>query len=99
MRRNDVLHVLKQHLPVLRDRFGVLELAVFGSMARDEASDRSDIDVLVTFEAGARVGFFALAELKEYLERVLSRPVDLLTPASLDPRIRARVLREAVRAG
>ena len=99
MRRNDVLHVLKQHLPVLRNRFGVLELAVFGSMARDEASDRSDIDVLVTFEAGARVGFFALAELKEYLERVLSRPVDLLTPASLDPRIRARVLREAVRAG
>ncbi len=99
MRRKDVLHMLNQHLPALRRRFGVLEIAVFGSTARDEASDRSDIDVLVSFEAGARVGFFALAELKEYLEHVLGRPVDLLTPASLDPRIRARVLKEVVRAG
>jgi predicted nucleotidyltransferase len=99
MRRTDALNVLRQHLPVLRKRFGVREVAVFGSTARDEASDRSDIDVLVTFETGAHVGFFKLAELKDFLEGALDRSVDLLTPASLHPRIRDRVLKEAVRAG
>ncbi|OLC29679.1 MAG: hypothetical protein AUH69_05535 [Actinobacteria bacterium 13_1_40CM_4_65_12] len=99
MRRTDILNVLRQHLPMLRERFGVRELAVFGSTARDEASDRSDIDVLVTFETGAHVGFFKLAELKDFLEGALGMPVDLLTPASLHPRIRDRVLKEAVRAG
>jgi len=99
MRRDDALSLLRDHLPTLRRRFGVLDPAVFGSTARDKASDRSDVDVLVTFEAGRSVGFFALAELQEYLEQVLDSSVDVLTLPSLDPRIRDRVLKEAVRAG
>ena len=99
MRRAAALDLLRQHLPTLRRRFGVLDLAVFGSTARDEASERSDVDVLVTFQADASVGFFALAELQEYLEQVLGSSVDVLTLPSLDPRIRDRVLKEAVRAG
>ena len=98
MRRTDAVRALKR-MPALRQNFGVQEIAVFGSTARNEASDRSDVDILVTFQAKAPVGFFKLAELQEYLERALGRPVDLLTPGSLDPRIRDRVVKEAVRAG
>ena len=48
MCRNAGLRMLREHLTVLRHRFGVLEIAAFGSTAPDEALDRSDIDVLVT---------------------------------------------------
>ena len=50
MRKHEVLQLLTQHKPELVRRFGVTDLALFGSTARDEASDSSDIDVLVDFD-------------------------------------------------
>ena len=50
MTRAEVLERLRAHRPALAERFGVVELAVFGSFARDEATDESDLDILVRFE-------------------------------------------------
>ena len=94
MRRDEVLRILGEHREELV-RLGVRSLALFGSAARDEASDASDIDLLVEFTG--RVGLFHFLEVKEFLEAVLGRSVDLGTPDSLHPRLRERVLREAVR--
>lgn len=95
MERDEALRVLSEHREELR-RFGVRRLAVFGSVARDEAGPRSDVDVLVEFDPEAHVGLFEFVRLKDYLEEVLGREVDLGTFRSLKRRMRERVLGEAV---
>jgi hypothetical protein len=70
-------------------------LAFFGSVLRDDFGPDSDVDVLVEFEPGARVGFFAIARMQDELSAILGRPVDLCTPKGLSRYIRDRVVREA----
>ncbi len=72
----------------------VRRLALFGSVERDDFTDRSDIDILVEFEEGARVGL-AFFSLEEELSQLFGRKVDLNTPGFLSPEFRERVMREA----
>jgi predicted nucleotidyltransferase len=95
MRRADVLRTLAEHRDELR-RLGVKTLSVFGSVARDEATAGSDIDVLVEFDRP--VGYFHLFDVRERLEALLEARVDVVTPGGLRPEIRDAVLAEAVRA-
>jgi hypothetical protein len=76
-------------------RYGVKELSVFGSAARGDMRPESDIDILVDFEPGARIGLVRFASLSEELQGLLGRRVDLVTKAGLKPRVRPYVLREA----
>lgn len=91
--RDEIRQTLREHQPVLAERFGVRSLALFGSVARDEATAESDIDLLVEF--AQPVGLFELFALQDELELILGRPVDVGTVASLKPRVRERVLEEA----
>ena len=75
-------------------RFGVKSLAVFGSLARGEARPESDADVLVEFHGPTT--FDQYMELKFYLEGLLGRRVDLVTPKALRPSLLERIAREAV---
>jgi uncharacterized protein len=94
MRRAQAITLLRERLPDLRRRFAVSRLAVFGSVARDEATERSDVDVLVDFSGPATFdGYFGL---KEELEAVLGARVDLATRAMLKPMIKPRIEGEAV---
>ena len=95
MNRNDVIRTLQPHRQELAERFGVKSLALFGSLARDEAEEGSDVDLLVEFDRP--VGLFGLFELQDHLEDLLGCSVDLGTPESLKPRIRSSVLAECVR--
>jgi len=94
MKRDAVLRILTAQKDDLRRRFGVKSLARFGSVARDDATDVSDVDILAEFDRPA--GYFALIGLQEHLESLLGCKVDVGTPRSLKPRIRANVLRECV---
>ncbi len=94
MKRKDVIRILNEHTAELTGRYGVKSLALFGSVARDQASPISDVDLLVEFDRP--VGLFGLFALQEYLENLLGCPVDLGTPDSLKPRIRDQVLSERV---
>ena len=94
MQRDDVLKVLADHRQEVRQQFSVTSLRLFGSVARDEATETSDVDVLVTF--ARPVGLFGLCALKDYLEQLLGCTVDVGTLDSLKPRIRARVLAESI---
>ncbi|MEW5707984.1 MAG: nucleotidyltransferase family protein [Pseudomonadota bacterium] len=96
MKRDEAIQKLRQHFPELRERFGVAHLSVFGSVARDEAGPESDVDILVEFSPDAQVGLFGLIELQQRLEELLGCKVDVGTPQGLRPRIRDRVLSEAV---
>ncbi len=95
MDRNAVLEVLRERREELHSRFAAKHIALFGSAARDELRADSDIDILVEFEGPATFdGYF---ELKDYLERVLGRPVDLVTEKGLKPRARRHVEKDLVR--
>ena len=95
MTRNQAIAIIGEHIEALRD-LGVASLALFGSVARGEAAEDSDIDLLVEFSKP--VGLFEFLEVKEYLESILGREVDLVPRDSLKPRIRDEVLAEAVDA-
>ena len=98
MTRKEILDTLTAH----RDEweaFHVKSLAVFGSVARDEATDRSDVDVLVEYDPQARVGLFGFIRLRRYLSELLGRRVDLATPEALRKEMKADILREAIYAG
>jgi predicted nucleotidyltransferase len=86
---------LAELMPAARASFGVRDLAVFGSVARGDASDASDLDVLVDFVGSAT--FDGYMGLKLFLEDSLGVKVDLVTRASLKPRLRARIEAEARR--
>ena len=87
--RDDTLALLREHKPALTERFGVVDLALFGSTARDQASPESDIDILVRFDgrAGAKRYFGTWS----YLEDLLGRPVDLVSDNALRPEFRPYV--------
>ena len=87
---------MRGHRDELRQRFGVKSLAVFGSVARGEAKPESDVDIVVEFDPQAHVGLFKMVELKEFLEKVLGCPVDVVTLDGLRPWMRNRVQREAI---
>lgn len=95
-RREEVLWRLKRHLHEL-ERFGIARLSLFGSVVRNAARRESDVDLLVEFQPGRPDGMLEFVELKHLLEGILQRPVDLVTPANLKPRIRDRIQSEAVR--
>jgi uncharacterized protein len=73
----------------------IQSLAFFGSVLRDDFSSESDVDVLVEFEPGARVGLIRLAQIEAELAELLGREVDLRTPADLSPYFRDQVLADA----
>jgi len=75
-------------------RYGVRELAVFGS-ARGDLRPESDVDILVDFQPDARIGLVKFAFLSEELEGLVGRKVDLVTKTGLKPRVRSEVLAEA----
>ncbi len=94
MKQDVVLRILKQKNAELARQFGVKSLLLFGSVARDEATTASDVDLLVEFSRP--VGYFGLFALQDYLEELLGCPVDLGTPDSLKPNIRDNVMGEAI---
>ena len=95
MTREQVVRILSEQSTELAAKYGVKSLSLFGSVSRDEASPTSDVDLLVEFNRP--VGYFGLFALQDHLESLLGCRVDLGTPNSLKPRIRARVIGECVR--
>ncbi|MXZ33966.1 MAG: nucleotidyltransferase family protein [Acidobacteria bacterium] len=94
MTRDDVLKVLRAHKATLSQRFRVTDLVLFGSVARDQASEDSDIDILVCFAGPTTSKDYFGTQF--YLEDLLGRSVDLVTQKALRAELRPYVEREAV---
>jgi predicted nucleotidyltransferase len=76
MRKDEVLKLLTEHKPELMRRFGITDLALFGSTARDEASEDSDVDVMVEFDGRSTAKRYFGVQF--YLEDLLHREIDLV---------------------
>ncbi len=94
MYREVAIRTLAARTDEIRRKYGVKSLLIFGSVARDDAAEASDVDVLVEFNRPT--GYFGLIALQERLEELLGCQVDVGTPRSLKPRLRERVLRESI---
>ena len=94
MNRDEVLGLLREHKETLTQRFGVVELALFGSVARDRAEEESDVDILVRFDGPATSKRYFGVQF--YIEDLLGRPVDLVTSKALRKELRPFVEREAI---
>lgn len=95
MNREQIIKTLKEMREVL-DRFQITSIALFGSAARDEATETSDIDLLVDFAPESRIGLFGLARLQMIIQEAFKCKVDLVTPDALHPALRDKILKEAV---
>jgi uncharacterized protein len=89
MQRDEVIAKLKQHEADLR-RLGVEHLYLFGSTARDEALEDSDVDLFFDYERG-KLGLFELMDVKEETSRILGRKADIMTRDSLHKVLRSRI--------
>lgn len=94
MTREEAIRILHEALPGLRERFGVQDMAIFGSVARNEAGPESDVDVLVAFEGRTR--FRVFMGLQFELEALLGVKVDLVTAKALRPLTRPSIERDLI---
>jgi hypothetical protein len=93
----DVLELLRQHEPELKERFKVATIGIFGSFIRGEERPESDVDVLVTFRKGEET-FDNYMDCKFFLEDLFGRNVDLIMKGAIKKRLKPYILGEVVYA-
>ena len=86
---------LEEVLPLLRERFGVIKIGIFGSTARGDDRPESDVDLLVELSPD-HLTFRNFSALADFLEELYGRKVDLLTVGGIDPLIRQDVESEVI---
>lgn len=97
MKRDQVIATLRAHEPELRAA-GLLRVALFGSVARNEAKAGSDIDLLASFDSARQLSLLDVIGIENRLADLLGQPVDLVEEGTLRPRVGETVGREIVRA-
>jgi len=86
------LDIIQKHRDILLKRHHVRRIGIFGSVARGDATDKSDIDLLVDFDES--ISLFDLVDLEDYLQKLLRRNVDVVPRGALKPLLRKNILRD-----
>ncbi len=94
MEKDIIIEKLNKTLPILKEKYNVKSMGVFGSYIRNEAKAGSDLDILVTFEKP--IGLLKFIELENYLSDITGIKVDLVSKRALKPRIGKQILAEVV---
>lgn len=97
MDKRQVIQTLRAHEPELRAA-GIVHLRLFGSVARDEASSASDVDLMADFDRSKRLSLVSMAHLENRLTDLLGVKVDLSSADSMRDPVREEAVREAVLA-
>lgn len=93
----DAIEILKRYEDITKRKYGVRKIGVFGSFARGEGKEGSDVDILVEFDEGYKT-FDNYMELKFFLEEQYGRSVDLVTFKALKPQLKESILQDVVYA-
>ena len=91
---NELKKILQDHKGTLKDKFGVIEIGLFGSYTRGNQKKDSDVDILVEFEK--TIDLFAYVHLKNHLSDLLGVNVDLVAKKALKPKLGELILSETV---
>jgi predicted nucleotidyltransferase len=87
--------ILQNQKKYLEERFGVIEIAIFGSYARNDQREDSDIDIMLDFKEGYKT-FDNYMDLKFYLEDLLGKKVDLVIKSAIKSRLKPFIIEEAI---
>jgi len=93
--KNKIQQILQVHKNYLFEKFGVSEIDLFGSYARGEESNESDVDILIDFKKGYKT-FDNYMDLKFYLEELLGKKVDLIMKSAIKPGLKPFISEEAI---
>jgi len=94
MNISQIKKTIKQHQNILENAHHVKRLGIFGSTARGESSEDSDIDIIV--ELSQPTSFFNFLELENFLSKILGKKIDLVTKKALKPAIKQEILKETL---
>jgi predicted nucleotidyltransferase len=94
MEREHIIKIINSQLPALRDQYKVKRLGLFGSAARGEVGEESDIDILVEFESP--IGFFDFIRLENLLSKALGKKVDLVSRKAIKPALKDAIFKEII---
>jgi uncharacterized protein len=92
LERDDIVTILQGQM--IRSRFGIKSLSLFGSVARNEATQESDLDFIVNFDGV--ITFDRYMDLKIFLEDLFGKKIDLAIEDNLKPQIRQKILEDAI---
>ncbi|MGF7140240.1 nucleotidyltransferase family protein [Roseimarinus sediminis] len=95
---NEIIQFLRQHKNILKEKYFCTEIGLFGSFARNEQTDKSDIDIIVEFDTNAPDLYTIENELKEYLKKNLKREIDICSKKWIKPIFKPLVLKDAIYA-
>ena len=94
MNRNEIIHSLRDFREHNHAKYNIIKIGIFGSVARDNMKDKSDVDIVVDLE---RPDFFALISIKQALEKQLHHPVDIVRyRESMNKYLKHRIDKEAI---
>ncbi len=98
MKNQNIKNKLEMLKPLIIEQYQVKTIGFFGSYARGEQTQKSDIDILVEFVDGNSVDLFDFIELEDFLTKQIGIKVDLATKKALKPLIKDQILKETVYA-
>lgn len=98
MTANEIIHFLKENKSFLRDHFYCIEIGLFGSFARNEQNEKSDIDILVVFAPNTPNLFDVELALKEYLKKQFNREINICSRKWIKPIFKPMVLKDVIYA-
>jgi hypothetical protein len=93
-KKEEIIGKINAENAFIKEKYHVKNIGVFGSVARGEETEKSDVDILVEFEKP--IGFFEFIRLENYLSKILGRKVDLVTKKSVKPSIKEEIFKETV---
>ena len=94
MSKEQIRKKMKEQMPMLKKKYHVKKMGIFGSFAKGKQTKNSDIDILVEFNSP--IGFFAFLEMENFLSKSLHRKVDLVSKKAVKKAVKKEILREVV---
>ncbi|MBI4645797.1 MAG: nucleotidyltransferase family protein [Bacteroidia bacterium] len=92
----DILKYLSENKKFLKTKFGVIKIGIFGSYAREEQTDKSDIDIIVEFEENTENLYDKKFELHKYLTSLFKSKIDLCREGAIKPIFKSLILKDAI---
>lgn len=93
MKTEDIISKIQELKPLLKEKYGITKIGLFGSFARNEPDEDSDIDLIVFPEEPLGWEFFELVGL---LEKTFQKKIDLITPAGIKKQLKDRIMNEVI---
>ncbi|MGC8815255.1 MAG: nucleotidyltransferase family protein [bacterium] len=92
----EVKEKLKELKPLLKEKYKIKEIGIFGSYLKSKQTKRSDLDILIEFDEGTEIGLLEFIHLENFLSDMIGVKVNLVIKNSLKPHIGKHILREVI---